>query len=187
MYVFVGSTNPVKVNAVKLALAEKYPEVQVIGYEVESGVSAQPMTDEETRTGAENRARTALQKGLSELANQISHEDEVLGVGMEGGVFQNDQAEVWSTVWGVVSTRDGQEFAANGARIRVPDLIGQPILKGAEMGPIIQQLTGFQDVRQKQGMFGIVTNGFVERTEEYSNVVKVALGLWHGRNWAVGL
>jgi len=32
-------------------------------------------------------------------------------------------------------------------------------------------------------MIGVVTNNFVDRTEEYSAIIKMALGLWYGRTW----
>jgi non-canonical (house-cleaning) NTP pyrophosphatase len=44
-------------------------------------------------------------------------------------------------------------------------------------------VTGVNDVRSKQGMIGVVTGGFVDRTEEYSSIAKLALGLWYGREW----
>jgi inosine/xanthosine triphosphatase len=175
----VGSTNPVKVNAVTLALSQPFPEAKVEGFEVPSGVSAQPMTDEETRQGAQNRAQAALEQGRG-VHPQAA---EVFGLGLEGGVFQNDQGELWSTVWAVVMAPDGQRFEANGCRIKIPDSIAQPILNGDEMGPTVQKLTGLTNVRQKQGMFGVITNNFVTRTEEYAGVAKIALGLWYGRDW----
>jgi len=113
--------------------------------------------------------------------------EDVLGVGLEGGVFTNDNGEMWSTVWASVVTRDGDIFSANGARIRVADIIADKIKHGSEMGPVMMSLTGEADVRKKQGMMGIVTNNFVTRTEEYANIAKTAIGLWYGRDWAVDL
>lgn len=51
--VLVGSTNPVKLNATKQAFAQCFPD-KVFEFEtceVESGVSDQPMSDEEARQG----------------------------------------------------------------------------------------------------------------------------------------
>jgi inosine/xanthosine triphosphatase len=176
----VGSTNPVKKNAVKQALSEKMPEAEVEGFEVPSGVNAQPMTDEETRLGAENRARAAVERGKLQFADQTT---EVFGIGLEGGIFQDSAGELWSTVWAAVVSPEGDLYVANGSRIRIPETIAQPMLKGEEMGPLVERLTGLGDVRQKQGMFGVITQNFVTRTEEYSSIVKMALGLWYGRDW----
>ncbi len=175
----VGSTNPVKVNAVTLALSQLLPNVTVEGFEVPSGVSSQPLTEEETRLGAQNRAKAAQEQGKA----AHSQATEVFGIGLEGGVFTNDKGELWSTVWAVVVDWQGQLYEANGCRIRVPEIIAEPMKNGGEMGPVVQKLTGVTDVRQKQGMFGIITNGFVNRTEEYAGVAKIAIGLWYGRDW----
>jgi len=77
----------------------------------------------------------------------------------------------------------GNLTEANGARFKVPEPIATLILKGGDMGPVVEKLVGVSDVRQKQGMIGIITNGFVDRTEEYSGITKMALGLWYGRKW----
>jgi inosine/xanthosine triphosphatase len=181
MHLFVGSTNPVKINAVLLAASETFPEAVAKGFETQSGVSAQPKTDEETRKGAENRAKLALKAGLAELPKNSSKEV-VLGVGLEGGIFEQD-GEMWSTVWCAVTDTEGKVWVCNGARIHVPDIIAKGIRAGEEMGDVMQKLTGINGVRQKQGMFGVITQNFIDRTEEYAAIAKMAIGLWYGRNW----
>lgn len=180
MYFFVGSSNPVKLNAVRSAISEQWSEAQVVGYEVESGVSSQPLNDEETQTGAINRALAALSAGLKEFADVDP--DECLGVGLEGGVTPWHE-ELWSTVWGAVVDPAGNVFTANGARMKIPDSIAAPILEGGEMGPVVSQIVGVADVRKKQGMIGVVTKDFVNRTTEYGAIAKLAIGLWFGRDW----
>lgn len=178
MYIFVGSTNPVKINAVINAASETWPEVEVKGASVPSGVPEQPLSDEVTQQGAANRARAALK-----LAQKAGHQENVLGVGLEGGAFINDQDVMWSTVWAAVIDPENNLHFANGARFKVPDIVCQKIQNGQEMGPIMADLVKDDNVKQKQGMIGVITRGFVDRTEEYASLVKLALGLWHGRNW----
>lgn len=52
--VAVGSTNPVKIEASKLAFEAVWPKrvFEVEGVSVSSGVSDQPMSDQESITGA---------------------------------------------------------------------------------------------------------------------------------------
>lgn len=178
MHLFVGSDNPVKVNAVVMAASETWPEAVAKGYKVASGVDDQPRSDEETKTGAINRARAALEQGSKEFID----ENEILGVGMEGGVFLQGE-ELWSTVWAAVVDRDGNLFTSNGARTQVPEPIATLVKNGEEMGPVVVKLTGNSDVRQGIGMIGVITSEFIDRTEEYSGIVKFALGLWYGRDW----
>jgi inosine/xanthosine triphosphatase len=181
MTIFVGSTNPVKINAVTIAASETYPEAVIEGFETASGINEQPLSDEETRQGARNRATAASKKGLEK--NPHLDPTAVLGVGLEGGVFVDKDQIMWSTVWIVVTDHTGIFYESNGARFPVPPIIAEIIKNGGEMGPVVSQLVGETNVRQKQGMIGVITNGFIDRTEEYSGIAKMALGLWHGRNW----
>lgn len=200
MHIFVGSTNPVKVNAVVLAASETWPEVMVRSVNVQSGVALQPRSDEETRRGASNRAQAALQTGLNlgernhlffdqNLAVSEKNEErflensQALGIGLEGGVFQHESGELWSTVWVAVADSAGNITESNGARFKIPEMIAQPILDGGEMGPIMDSLLSANNTKQAGGAIGVITRNFVDRTEEYAGIAKMALGLWYGRGW----
>lgn len=180
MKIFVGSANPVKVNAALAAAIETWPDVKALGFSVESNVAAQPFSDEETKEGALNRAQAALAEGLKE------HEGECLGVGMEGGIVDLGE-EMWSTVWAAVVDRDGNEAMSAGARFRVPDSVAEKIREGIEMGYAVADIIGEENknkIKQEQGLIGILTDGFVDRTEEYQGIIKLALGIWYGRKQA---
>ncbi len=180
MYFFVGSENPVKISAVQVAAGSVWPDLMVVGVGVPSGVSAQPRSDEETKQGAQTRAQKALVEGRRRAG--LSDQDQALGLGLEGGVF-TIEGELWSTVW-VVVTENGKDFyAANGARFKLPDSIAAPILAGEEMGPVVGKLLSNPEVKRQQGMIGVVTDNFVDRSEEYAALAKLAIGLWYGRDW----
>ncbi len=196
MFIFVGSANPVKINSVVVAASEMWPEAQVRGIDVPSGVSLQPMTDDETRMGAQNRARAVLKAGLQmgernslfEPRHQMplsqeNNDEQALGVGLEGGVYQRENGELWSTVWVAVTDATGFITESNGARFKIPDCIANPILAGAEMGPVMDQLLQASNTKQAGGAIGVITRNFVDRTEEYTGIAKMALGLWYGRDW----
>ena len=186
MIIAVGSTNPVKINAVTVAASATWPQVRVEGVEVGSGVSEQPMSDEETRLGAQNRAKIVFeqmsQKLASENANNLQKSPQLLAIGLEGGVFQGKDNHLWSTVWAAVWDNQ-QLYEANGARFKVPSIIADPILAGGEMGPILSELFAGADIKRTNGAIGIITQNFVDRTEEYTAIAKLALGLWYGREW----
>lgn len=204
MKIAVGSTNPVKINAVINACTGTWPDVVVEGFEVSSGVDDQPRSDDETMTGAVNRAKGALELLISRFSDdshivrdtrddssdiislsELSDNDEksMLGIGLEGGVFTDKNGELWSTVWVAVADHKDNIFTANGARFLVPEPIATLIKNGQEMGPAVDSLIDGDSVRQKQGMIGVITKGFVERTEEYQGITKMAIGLWYGKDW----
>jgi len=178
MQIYVGSTNPVKINAVTNAASETWPEVIVKGFSTKSGIPEQPIGDLVTKKGAENRAKAVLN-----IAKKEGIKKDFLGVGLEGGIFYDQDDLMWTTVWAVVIDNNGIFYHANGARFRVPKIVADRIKNGGEMGPIIAQVVGEEDIRSKQGMIGVITEGFVDRTEEYTGIVKMALGLWYGREW----
>ena len=82
--VVVGSTNPTKTRSAEQAIAKCFAgrKVVVSGFSVASGVSDQPMTEEETLTGARNRAAAACKAFAAEHNGQLPD----FAVGMEGGV-----------------------------------------------------------------------------------------------------
>ena len=57
--VFIGSKNPVKIASTRQAFEKVFPEerFEFIGFNAESDISHQPMTDKETREGSQNRAQ----------------------------------------------------------------------------------------------------------------------------------
>ncbi|MEO8581938.1 MAG: inosine/xanthosine triphosphatase [Patescibacteria group bacterium] len=179
MHIFVGSTNPVKLNAVVSAASETWPDVIIEGFDVKSGVTDQPRSDEETKKGAENRAKEALRVGLAKHSAPV----QVLGIGLEGGVFENEQQEMWNTVWACVVDQTGKTVFANGERFHLPDSLTTQIRAGKEMGPAMDELIGSTNIKHQQGMIGVITEGFIDRTELYANLAKLALGLWSGQDW----
>ena len=84
MKIIVASRNPVKIQATQAAFEAAFPQtaIQFEGISVPSGVSDQPMTEEETFLGASNRAQAAW--------NQPSEID--FAVGIEGGLSEWDGA-----------------------------------------------------------------------------------------------
>lgn len=183
MKFFVASKNPVKINAVKHAVALEFPEALVDGFEAPSNVSDQPMSDDETRRGAFNRAHNLRQLLLDQ--KKIADDEEVLCIGLEGGVFHpefsEDSQELWSTVWAVALDQSNQAYFSNGARFPLPTFISEMLHAGLEMGPALGKHLKDPDLRSKGGAIGFLTKNFTNRTDEYTSIAKIAVGLWCGR------
>ena len=183
MNIWVASDNPVKINAVKQAVTERYPDAQVQGRPVPSGVAEQPMSDWETLTGSINRAKNLKALLSQEDAALMAQVD--LFIGAEGGVYQaafaDNDHQLWSTVWVSVLDQQDQVYSASGGRFRLPQQLAEGILAGRELGTVVGELTGDMEQKRKAGAIGILTAGFINRTEEYVSITKLAIGLWHGR------
>src|SRR5262245_40087172 len=105
----IGSRNPVKIQAVKDGATAMLGEVEVIGVEVDSGVSAQPFGEEEMIAGALQRARAAL--GAQPHA--------YYGVGLEGGVTELKEG-LFASAWCAVVNHEGQTGYASTGRFQLP-------------------------------------------------------------------
>lgn len=168
MRIMIGSTNPTKVKACELI----FPEHETIGVAVESNVSPQPFSDEETRQGAINRAQRSAKL----------HSDG-FGVGLEGGVmFVSD--ELYLCNWGALVTPTGEVFTASGARIVLPKEFVVDLKNGEELGDIMANYAKKANVRSKEGAVGIFTNDLIDRSEMFTHVVKLLRGQWE--YWSKG-
>ena len=163
-HIVVGSTNPIKVAAVVQAIGNRLPKTTISGTDVKSGVSEQPMTDAETKRGAKNRAKLALSQSQADIA-----------ISFEGGVFQTG-VDLWNTIWCCALDKKGKIEFANGGRIKLPEAIVRHILKGQEMGPVMDKLTKRKNIKHQEGMLGIITNNWVTRQSVYANLAQLALG-----------
>lgn len=158
----VGSTNPAKLEAVHRALARLAPGCSVEGVEVASGVRAQPFGDDETRRGASVRASNALTASGADVA-----------FGLEGGViFEGD--EPWLVSWVAVVDRDGRSGEASGLRMPLPQSAAARLRSGAELGDVIDALFDVHLSKQQAGAIGLLTEGFVSRTDAFADLVAMA-------------
>lgn len=162
--VAVGSTNPTKVKAVERIVARAFQGSVVEAVEVPSGVSAQPVGHEETRRGAANRARRALEAAGADLA-----------FGLEGGVVFDEAGRCYLINWCLALDRRGRESAAQGVSLPLPPEVGEALRAGGELGPVMDALTGEEEVRKKGGAIGFFTNGLVPRRALWEQACACAL------------
>lgn len=165
MEVAVGSKNPVKIEAVKLAFEALWPEQEwrVSGVDVASGVPDQPMNDAESIQGAHNRAERAL-KALSAD----------YGVGLEGGL-QKTGSRWLDCGWVSVIAKDGNEGIGSTVKMVVPKKMMDLIHAGNELGDVCDMVFNEQDLRRGAGHFGIMTKNQITRTRGYKDGVIAAL------------
>ena len=163
MKIVIGSKNPAKIEAVKQAFTLK--EFDFTAVDVASGVSPQPFSDDETITGAINRANEALIQGSGQI-----------GIGLEGGVHETSYG-LFLCNWGALVTRDNEApILAGGARILLPETIAQQLRDGMELGPVMDEFTEKQNIRKNEGAIGIFTAGMINRADMFTHVTKMLYG-----------
>lgn len=163
--VAVGSTNPVKIEAVRMAFERLWPDQiwEIRAIPIASGVTSQPMSDWESIIGARNRAKGALTEG-----------EATYGVGLEGGLQQI--GEWWfDSGWVVVLNRNGQEGIGSTAKLAVPPQMITMVFQGMEVGEAVDAIFQQQNSKQSYGHFGLLTNNAITRTTAYTDGVLTAL------------
>lgn len=161
--VAVGSTNGVKVGAVRAVVAPLAPGVVVEGVAVPSTVADQPWGDAATIRGARARARGAR-----------AALDADLGVGIEGGVV-DDAGAMRTCAWAVVVDRAGREGLGGSLAMPLPPAVADAVRAGAELGHAMDALTGLRDTKHAAGAVGILTAGRIDRRAAYEVLVTYAL------------
>lgn len=165
MNVIISSKNPVKIQAVREAVQQMFPNENhsFKGISVPSGVSDQPMTDEETLQGAKNRAKQAKQV----------HPEGDLCVGIEGGIEPREggmMAFAWIVVEGIV-----QRGLGRSAGFMLPPEVCRLISQGIELGEADDIVFGKSNSKQSNGAIGLLTQDLITRTTLYVPAILMAL------------
>jgi inosine/xanthosine triphosphatase len=175
MKFIVGTTNPAKLSCVMAVVNQVFPVAgspgpvnheswtlnEVRGVNVESGVSYQPFSVEETRAGAANRAKAAM----------AIEPDCDYAVGLEGGVeVIGDQ--YFECGWICVIHREsGRVGWGSSARFELSKKIVSQLRAGKELAEVMSALSGVENVGRREGAMGILTDGNLTRTAAYAHGV----------------
>ncbi|REF34943.1 inosine/xanthosine triphosphatase [Thermasporomyces composti] len=169
--VVIASTNPVKrratLEAVRVTLG--HDDVDAITVDVNPGVPAQPVGDEETLRGARNRAEAA----------RLAHPNADLWVGIEGGVLERNgglECFAWIVVLGHGEQpghlRKGESRTAT---FVLPTPIADLVRAGVELGEATDRVLGCSGSKQRTGTVGPLTGGVIDRVAYYAHAAVLAL------------
>jgi inosine/xanthosine triphosphatase len=188
----VGSKRGPKLSAVTEALASfsaalaHDTEFEVVGVEVDSGVSHTPATRGELMRGARQRA-----KALVEIA-RASRAAWQYFVGLEGGLDvvyeggaadeipshsvlpQNGHRRVFLESWAYVYDGARGHYGRSGS-IELPEALAHEVLEnGVELAAAIDRFAGAVGIRDAQGAWGVLSNNFISRQEAFRVAVVAA-------------
>lgn len=164
--VYVGSANPVKIECTRKGFEAVFGNLdnyEFIGKSVPSGVSDQPMTNEETLKGAMNRAKNL----------ESAFPDADFCVGIEGGI-QEIENEMEAFAW-VVVNGNGLSGKAQTSTFQLPPKIVDLIRQGVELGHADDIVFKRKNSKLGNGAVGILTNNIIDRVEYYRHAVILAL------------
>jgi inosine/xanthosine triphosphatase len=173
MKVIIASKNPVKLASVQRAFSTYFSDqtLEYAALEVDSQVRDQPLTIQETITGAVNRARNASSK------------DADYAVGIEGGIsFQDIHDHEYGVEISWVCVRDcrtGKSEIASSAGFAVFPKVLKHIHAGKNLSQAMETEYGLTNLGQKNGYIGWLSNDIVTRESSNFEAVLLALSSLH--------
>ena len=161
--IVVASRNPVKMDAVREGLSAFIPgDIELTGVAVDSEVSDQPMSNDETLTGALNRVKNA--RLLLSGADYY--------VGLEGGVEETSYG-LMAFAWMVID--NGQKVGqARTAGFFLPPEVAKLVHEGMELGDADDRVFAKTNSKQQNGAVGLLTNDAITRKSLYIPAVQMA-------------
>jgi non-canonical (house-cleaning) NTP pyrophosphatase len=185
LIIAVGTKRGPKLSALHEALAtfsqclSPGSEFEILGVEVDSGVSHTPASREELMRGARQRA-----EALIALARERGESWQYF-VGLEGGFdivevpatsnganhsiesSQHSSHRVFLESWAYVSDGQRGHYGRSGG-IEIPEALAHEVLeKGVELAVAIDGFAGAIGIRDAQGAWGVLSRNFVTRQEAF--------------------
>jgi inosine/xanthosine triphosphatase len=167
MKVVIGSRSPVKEEAVKRAFKMIFPN-HVYEFEcvqAHSGINDQPMSDDETRTGAQGR---------------VTHARELVPgadvyIGLEGGV-EEMYGDLYNYGWVIVESKDNKRGYGRTFAFALPPAIRDLILhEGLEQSHATDRVLSTSGTKTGSGTIGPLTNDVLTYADWYTPAVIAAL------------
>jgi inosine/xanthosine triphosphatase len=184
LVIAVGSARKPKLAAVLEALdqlAGLFPAdtlFEILGIEVESGVTHTPSNRAELMRGARLRA-----EAVQSVAVQ-RNESWNYFVGLEGGldsVMENGQRRVFLESWAYVSDGRRGHFGRSGA-VELPNSLAEEVLgRGTELSVAIDQFTQQSGIRDAQGAWGVLSANKITRQEAFRIAVIAAFAPFYNQ------
>lgn len=162
--IIVGSKNPVKINAAKHIFTQFFSDhiIDCTGVNALSGVPEQPIGEEETRIGAQNRIEYCKQ-----------HYQADYYVSMEGGaaLFSYGAA----TFAYVVIDDTANQVVGRSSNLPLPRVLYDALLNGEELGDVMDRAFNTTNIKQKGGAIGLLTNNHATRESTYTQALTLAM------------
>ncbi|MFY2509597.1 inosine/xanthosine triphosphatase [Vibrio pectenicida] len=159
--VVITSLNPAKSKAVKSAFKKVFSSqnFDFLAIQVPSGVADQPMSNDETYRGAINRVQNAKQV----------HPNADYYVGLEAGIEGNA-----TFAWMVIEStkRRGESRSAS---LILPPLVLKNLLNANELGDVMDDVFGTENIKQKGGAISLLTQDILTRSDVYHQALILAL------------
>jgi inosine/xanthosine triphosphatase len=162
--IIVGSKNPVKISAAKHIFTMYFPQHSVAcqGVDAPSSVPDQPIGEQQTRDGAQNRVNYCKQ-----------HYQADYYVAMEGGAEQFSYGA--ATFAYVVIDNGLNQVVGRSSNLPLPQVLYNQLLNGAELGDVMDNAFNTTNIKQRGGAIGLLTNDHASRESTYTQALTLAM------------
>ena len=165
----VGSTNLVKVNAVRNVVSSLDnlfsidDSFIVTGHSVASGVPDQPIGLDQILEGACNRAKRVFQLASYDY-----------GFGLEAGIYKIGDRYL-DVQFCAVQDAHGYVTVGHSGGFAYPPSVIEKVFEGNEIGDIFADISGDSTIKKGLGAIGMLSKGQIDRTEFSMQSVLMAM------------
>jgi inosine/xanthosine triphosphatase len=176
--VCVGSLNPTKVNAVKIAFEKYFNKFEIFKIKADSRVPNQPIGIDQIIKGAKNRAEQAL----NYFNNKKQMKSSIFGIGIEAGLVKVPFAKTkyMDFQFCVIMDKNRNITLGSGIAFEYPQMVINEIFSNqeSEIGTIMGKLANNLNLKNEAGAISFLSKNVIVRTEILTQAVICALLPW---------
>lgn len=132
MKIVLGSTSSTKIQILREVLNDFVKEeIEVLGVEVNSEITDQPLDEVTTIQGSMNRSANALKNNT----------DASFSIGMEGGLDLVSKRGYFLICAATITDKDGHVAIGVSSKLQLPREVSDAIMGGDQFGEVIRQYT----------------------------------------------
>lgn len=167
--IIVGSTNPVKIEAVRETLSDykDFKQYEVVGIKTDSEVSEQPKSLAEILRGAINRSKSCFDNNC------------IYGFGIESGLMEVPYTKTgYMDICASVIYDGNNHYSGLSSAFECPlDVIKKVNEEGLDLNESFHRLclTNNPRIGLSEGAIGLLTNGRVTRKDYTKQAIQMAL------------
>lgn len=162
MKIALGSTSEAKKAILLDSLKNLVTEpIEVIGVDVESGITDQPLDEATTIRGSSNRAKNALEK-----------EREVdFAIGLEGGLEEVANLGYFLTSGATIYDPHGHTSIGVGGKLQLPKEVSEKVKSGGQFGEAIREYEAKHE--DDENVLPLV-NALISRKDSFEQAIQNA-------------
>ena len=167
MLVAVGSSNAVKIKAVRNTLRCLSIKASVKSVKVSSDVPPQPIGQNSIIKGAVSRAKRALRSGNFDL-----------GIGIEAGLMKvaHVQSRFLDVEWCAIVDKRGAVTLGHSSGFEYPRMVIEVVMKEKkEIAEVMERFTGIKNIGRRMGAIGYLSRGKLNRVKFTEQAVFMAM------------